>query len=88
MWEKEFYKITEVAKELNCELSDIIHFGICNKLRIAAYIKVSKTKSVEYPFLQPKRYVYDSGYYYINCGQLEHFEYNECVENMAMSPYH
>ena len=83
MWEKEFYKITEVAKELNCESSDIIHFGISNKLRIAAYIKVNKKKYVKDQYFNDKNYLYDSGYYYINCGQLEHFEFNESVENIS-----
>lgn len=78
---KEYYSISELAQKLNCNINDLIHFGINNKLKVAAYININENKACY--FYDKLTYYCTSGYYYIDCNILEHLEYNEHIENIS-----
>lgn len=78
---KEYYSIYELSNKLNCNINDLIHFGINNKLKVAAYININENK-VCY-FYDKLSYYCASGYYYIDCNILEHLEYNEHINNIS-----
>lgn len=76
-WKQDYYKISDVAKFLDCEAGDIINFGVNNKLRIAAYANLDTSEFVQSFNDDANGKVLESGYYYIYCNQLKAFEYYE-----------